>query len=354
LNHLAGGDRTGLVDRLNPGKKPLSPVTVNCRRIQTFQLVSALVHKGHQPEQVHSLPYLIEHAEDAVRYFLDDVPQDEKSGQVANLAIALTQIAIFLGVDDGTLKKLRGWVSHLLPEQTDLTPKNRARLRQFDDQENVRSLINLPSRVVAEVAKNDRPTPADAIAVQMALAIALLLVKPVRARSLASINIKEHISRTRSAQGGIAHIAIPRHNVKNKRPIEFEVPDDVAELLALYLNRFHPLLAPNSPWLFPGEHGLHKQQGALGAQIKRFIFNRTGLTVNAHLFRHFAAKLVLEHRPGAYEDVRQLLSNKSHEVVVRHYSGSETRAADRLFENVVRNKKEAAEAFPVGRSRSGR
>jgi hypothetical protein len=61
-----------------------------------------------------------------------------------------------LRVDDGTLKKLRGWVSHLLPEQTDLTAKNRVRLRQFDDQENVRSLSNLPSRVGAPSRCRDR------------------------------------------------------------------------------------------------------------------------------------------------------------------------------------------------------
>ena len=51
----------------------------------------------------------------------------------------------------------------------------------------------------------------------------------------------------------------PRHSareVKNKIPLEFELPPDVVRILELYLQKFRPLLATDgSSYLFPARQG---------------------------------------------------------------------------------------------------
>ena len=60
-----------------------------------------------------------------------------------------------------------------------------------------------------------------------------------------------------------------------------------------------------------------------------------GLDVNPHLFRHLAAELVLNARPGDYGTVRLINGHKSMETTVRFYCGTETQAAFRQLDHLV-------------------
>lgn len=64
--------------------------------------------------------------------------------------------------------------------------------------------------------------------------------------------------------------------------------------------------------LFPrAAGGRAKDPGNLGAQIKGFLRQETGLDMNVHAFRHLAVKLYLERHPGNHATVQMLLGHKS-------------------------------------------
>ena len=96
-----------------------------------------------------------------------------------------------------------------------MTPRNRARLRQFDDPENLRRLIELPRDDHSRAASTRSAELSEAIQVQSALAIAILTIAPMRIKNLASLRLGRHIVQTRP--GGVRHIVIPAEEVKNGR-----------------------------------------------------------------------------------------------------------------------------------------
>jgi hypothetical protein len=57
-----------------------------------------------------------------------------------------------------------------------------------------------------------------------------------------------------------------------------------------------------------------------------------------------AAKLFLDAHPGQYETVRQFLGHKSILTTTRFYAGFETKAAAKLYQDVVARRKEAVAA----------
>ncbi len=132
------------------------------------------------------------------------------------------------------------------------------------------------------------------------------------------------------------HLVIQSGEVKNKNPLEFEVPQNVVRLLELYLQKFRPLLVTDgSSYLFPARTGGAKAPAQLAAQIKRAIKIGTGLIVNVHLFRHVCAYLYLKAHPGEYETVRLLLGHTTLAVTVRAYCGLERSDAVRRYDSLI-------------------
>ena len=118
--------------------------------------------------------------------------------------------------------------------------------------------------------------------------------------------------------------------------VRYKPKDFRRDLLKLYLDEFRPRLASeDNPWLFPGRDGKHKVPAVLARQISDVLLRKTGLEVNAHLFRHIAAKLYLDANPGGYEVVRRVLGHRSMETTVTAYAGMETAAATRHFDQQI-------------------
>ena len=103
------------------------------------------------------------------------------------------------------------------PPKNGMTERNRARLRVFIDDANFARLVGLPRSVVAELDR-DIPTVSEAVRVKSALAVALLLVAPVREQNLASIDLDRHIHRVSEDVG---FSIFPRGEVKNARDLEY-------------------------------------------------------------------------------------------------------------------------------------
>lgn len=334
FDHWAGKD---LLDDTGP-PKPLAPRTLQGHDYKLRQILSALVHQGRDMGEITGLSQIVEvdAAKMVLRYFLDR-SDNTLTSQIHGLAILIKTIAKhWVKVDEDHLEELKALCNRVDPKQKGLTDKNRERLRQFDDSRNIDLLLNFPARVVQAVLNNDRGRRREAVAVQIALAVELLLMAPIRAANLVNIEIDRHIVRTHNGRKGKTHLVIPGEEVKNGEPLEFELPEETVTLLDLYLREFHPRLADlPGPWLFPGGQGGPKTREFLGDQVSKRVFKETGLHVNLHLFRHIAAKLYLDQEPGGYEVVRRLLGHRSMDTTLSFYAGQETAAATRHYDDTV-------------------
>jgi integrase len=174
--------------------------------------------------------------------------------------------------------------------------------------------------------------------------------RPLRAKNLAGLRLDRHLIRSRPGPGAVIHLVIPAGEVKNKNPLEFELPSDVVALLELYLKKFRPLLVTDgSSYLFPARQGGAKKPAQFAEQIKRAVKIGTGLTVNVHLFRHVCAYLFLKAHPGEYETVRLLLGHSSLAVTVRAYCGLERADAVRRWDSLIDTHRRSQEDEPDDR-----
>src|SRR5262249_39681995 len=150
--------------------------------------------------------------------------------------------------------KIAARLSRDMPD-AGMTAKNRERLRYFDDDEVVALLHAVPSRIRAYLEHAKLVPRRKAHLAQRAVAIAILLVAPLRAFNLARIDIERPLV----ARGKRLYLVIPEHEVKNRQQIDFELPEDTAEMVAWYVreHRKHLLSAPSTA-LFPGEGGKAK------------------------------------------------------------------------------------------------
>lgn len=317
---------------------PASDATLRCQRIWLLELASALVLSGCKSSSIMSLADLVmtDAAKLALTFFWERNGR-RKTGQLHNFARLLVNIAKhWVKVPAGQLDELRALSQKINPGKGDMTERNRARLRAFDDPVNVERLVNLPESMMRPLTRLPNPGYNDAVRAQSALAIAIELVAPMRAKNLAGLRLDRHLIRSRPEPGAVMHLVIPPGEVKNKNPLEFELPRDVVRLLELYLKKFRPLLVTDgSSYLFPARKGGAKTPAQLAEQIKRDIKTGAGLTVNAHLFRHLCAYLYLKAHPGEYETVRLLLGHTSLAITVRAYCGLERSDAVRRYDSLI-------------------
>jgi integrase len=96
------------------------------------------------------------------------------------------------------------------------------------------------------------------------------------------------------------------------------------------------LRGSNELWLFPGETGGFKDAKTFSGQITERVEKATGLFITVHQFRHAAAAIWLQYKPGDYETVRRILGHKRLQTTINFYCGLETLQANRDFGDLVR------------------
>jgi integrase len=331
LDHQARGDLFG-----GTGRSPASPVTIRNLRLQLLQMATALVEFGRDPQTIRSLADLVqpEALKTALNFFWTR-NGNRKTGQLHNFALTAIKIAKWwVKAPPEQIAELQAIRRTVDPKETGMTPRNRARLRQFDDPENLRRLIDLPKAIVRALPRQGALSYLQAMRVQAALAISILMAAPMRAKNLASLRLGRHVVQTRP--GGVRHIVIPAEEVKNRTPLAFGVSDALGEVVDVYLARCRPLLAGDPEgFLFPARRGGAKTPSTLAAQIKRTLRQETGIDLNAHAFRHLAALLFLRHNPGEYETTRLLLGHKDLDTTTKYYCGLEQADALRRYDALI-------------------
>ncbi len=314
--------------------RAVRPATAQTRRRQLRAAASCLAHSGVPASEIRSIATLVEiRNARRILHFLMQRQGGQPTGGVAQMATLLAKLALhWVKVSPEHHAKLRRLAGQVAVQHSGMTAKNRERLRPFDDADTVVEFVCLPDTIRKKVERDKRHPRLKARQAQMAAAIAILLVIPLRRTNLAAIDIHRHLVSNRNG----VYLVIPEHETKNREPINFQIPAFALEIIKWYMIEYRPyLFEGESAALFPGRDGQPKSPHTLGLQIKQTVREFLGLEFNIHLFRHAAGKIFLDLNPGNYEVVRQLLRHKSVNTTTSAYSGAETRKAGLLYAEVL-------------------
>jgi len=205
-------------------------------------------------------------------------------------------------------------------------------------------LFLLPQLLLAKARKVENPKKA-AILVQTAVAIEILLVAPIRLHDLLHLELDVHIIFARPGRLGDAKLALKAS--KNDQRIAFDLKGETLALLRQYVTTYLPALSGGPvAALFPGEAGPHKCEVSLRGQITKAIRKHCGVDVHPHLFRHFAAALILKKYPDAYPLVARLLGHKSIQTTMDFYTAFESSSAAEFFYEKIIAPRRGGKASP--------
>ena len=317
----------------------LKPRSVETRLFSLRQAAAALVNTGTPREEITSLSSLvrpIENVERIITYFLDKA-DGAPGSQRQSIAEVLLQIARHhVVVPPEDLVQIREWKAEVTgPRMGEMGPKARTCLLQLRRPRVRHILTDLPETIVAN-ALRDALTPIErARRVRAAVLIGILLRCPLRIGNLHALRLDQHLARLDGPKRP-SHILIRANETKNDNGINFPIPPDLARLIQTFINEYRPLLAAaGNPYLFTGG-----EQGALSINQTRTIFKdfvegATGVDVFPHIVRHLAALCFLEAHPGQYEVLRRILGHKDIQTTKGFYTGLETDAAFKLFEEAI-------------------
>jgi integrase len=199
-------------------------------------------------------------------------------------------------------------------------------------------VISLPNILMgqARCAKDYAPVKA-ALTAQLAVAVAILSVAPIRLGNLVAIELGENLIKP----GGLNSpywLVFPNYDVKNRVDLNFKFDEALTKLIDEYVHEFRPVLLrrSNASWLFPGVAGDPKTASTFSTQITERIVKATGLRITAHQFRHAGAAFYLKHHPGDYETVRRFLGHRNIQTTINFYCGLQTMQATEEFGKIVR------------------
>src|SRR6476620_6164124 len=271
------------------------------------------------------------------------------------LAKTLIQVAQYhVGATQDEVDQLKRFASKLPAVPFDLTAKNKAVAAQFESDQLRAKLLFLPEQLMAEVAQSLARGHLRFVDAQVAVAIDIDLVIPLRPQNLSSLAWQRHFSEPDGPNGRLL-LHIPAQETKSKlQDLVAEIPEDVAKRLRWYRRHILPRLNAdvNGP-LFVTKKGNAKTQETLSHQITQVIRRRLGVHLTPHQPRHLGAIWYLEEHPEDFETPKAFLGH-AWSKTTRVYAGSPSRRASRAYSQYVFQKREALKLMRKRRRRPER
>ncbi len=334
LIHLKGDDPFSTqVKRFRP--RSIEAITGHFQRY-----LSALHHQGVKLDQYTSLRELVttDMFSLGMRWFWDR-NGGATSKHIGEIAWAVRCYAVkYIGTDEETTGFYANAIQTLRVRDVGLSDKNQTAMAQFDDPKVIDAYVSLPLKLWDKALANHKRTVSSRkskeaqLMIQAAVAIEILIFAPIRIGNLQHLRLDEHIT----WQGKRMHIHIPKNQVKNDQTLNFLLPESASKRIKTYIMEWRQLFTDTAnPYLFPGRKMNPKDDTSLRRQIQKTIWNETGIKLTPHQFRHAAAKILLDAKPGYYEVVRKVLGHKNLSTTYSHYAGAETKAAHELFDEVI-------------------
>jgi integrase len=339
--HLAG---LNLIRRTKAGQRirPCKQSTITMRRREFVAAVRMAVKVGVPLASLTSLCALIQ--PDVAEKVLDGYWR--KDGEAPktytiNLSNRFVALAHSVGGVDADALRRREDLRFTLEQHRDdgMTAKNMALIRCVLTHEVWSRVTNLPDQLMRKARLEQHAPFRAAVLAQIAVAVAILSIAPIRLDNLASIRLEQNLIKPGGPKSNY-FLIFDKFDVKNRVPLQFKLDETVTGIINEYVHDFRPALLRGSSadWLFPGESGGHKEKISFSTQIVDRVEKSTGLRITVHQFRHAAGALILKHRPGEYELVRRLLGHKSLQTTIKFYLELETTQANEIFTDIIRNR----------------
>jgi integrase len=343
--------------------RAMRATTVALRQSHARWAASALVASGVPIADVTSLASLVtppQRAQAAIRYLYHRAGRGPSAaGQ--HVAEVLRIIAKHhVRLSPGLVARIQRWGKPVALSYRGMTERNERQVREMMQPERLERLLKLPDALMgaARQLRVTAPKQARTLALR-AVAIGILTKLPLRLANLAGLRLDRHFHRPDPRRGTISHLLIPAEDTKNRRPISLPVSRDTASLIQEWVTHHRPTAVPGCAYLFPGDGTGDRPIGHQGLRdaIKGALRTHVGVELSPHQFRHLAARLFLDAFPGHYEEVRQLLGHATVVSTTRHYSGVESEATARRFDEVVLGRhaiRPARDSHVPGRPKSSR
>lgn len=356
--------------------EPASPETVATRKKCVRLLLWGLVETGRAPETLTRLADLVrfDFARQSLRWHRQRLgkPNPRKPAEflptpgTALLADTLRSLAVHCGLAGEADAKFRRMLAVYRPKpQREITEDLSKLLDRLADPEIEARLLHLP-RLLMHKARRLRdgwaskagvdhpPKPLEGCwMAALTAAIEIELHLPLRVHDLARLRLDQELFATHANGRRPPEVHLRVAASKNGRLVESWLRGEAAGLVAEYLRSFRPLGPhPATAWVFPNrdKEDRARAKGGFSEAIADTIHEHTGVRVNVHAFRAFAAAVILEDHPHAIEDIRALLGHSYFDVALRFYRRTNRQgAAQRLSEAISKRRhRYRASVTPAG------
>jgi Phage integrase family len=320
--------------------RPLKPSTIRQRRMELTAAARMAVRTGVAIGELNSLSALL--SPDVAEKILDAYwTKNGETPKAFTIDLACKFVAIAREtkcIDEAACERI-DQMRQLLEDQRrgGLTDKNTALIRQVLTPGVWNRVVNLPQDLMSKARSQCLSAPhRAAVTAQLAVAIAILTVAPVRLANLVAIRLGINLIKPGGPDSNY-WLTFPDYDVKNRVRLEYPLKQYLTRMIDEYAHEFRPVLlrGRNDDWLFPGQHGGAKASILFSGQITQRIYQATGLRMTVHQFRHAAGAIILKHRPGEYELVRQLLGHRNVQTTINAYIGLENIHASEIFSKIV-------------------
>ncbi len=174
--------------------------------------------------------------------------------------------------------------------------------------------------------------------------IALLAARPLRARTLAALEIGHHLIRASDEW----RLVLEAEDMKNRRSLEVSVPKTLVASLTRYIDVVRPKLLARGPAnqtssrLWIALHGRPMAQTAVGLMIRRRAKEDLGVEFGPHRFRHAAATSASTNDPDSPALAAALLAIGAR-MVGKHYDRASDAIAARNFHDALAKERASLE-----------
>jgi hypothetical protein len=320
--------------------RPLKPTTIRQRRMELAAAARMAVKSGVPIGDLNSLsallsPHVAEKLLDAYWIKNGDTPK----AFTIDLACRFVAIARETKcIDEAACERLDQMRQHLEDQRRGgLTDKNTALIRQVLTPGVWNRVVNLPQDLMSTARSQRSSAPhRAAVTAQLAVAITILTVAPVRLANLVAIRLGINLIKPGGPDSNY-WLTFPDYDVKNRVSLQYPLQQHLNRIIDEYVHDFRPIVlrGRNGDWLFPGQRGGAKSSILFSGQITQRIHQMTGLRMTVHQFRHAAGALILKSRPGEYELVRRLLGHRNVQTTINAYIGLENIHASEIFSEIV-------------------
>ena len=166
-----------------------------------------------------------------------------------------------------------------------------------------------------------------------ALIIAFLAVRPIRLENLTAIELERHLTKV----GDLYRCRFTATEMKEDRPLEFQMPERLTPWLDHYLATYRPLLLRDrkTPRLWISIRSTPMVDNSIYYRVTATTKHLIGRPINPHLFRDCTVTTVAELAPEDIGIVLRILGHSSFATMDRYYNQARMITAGRRWHRAL-------------------